>query len=95
MLRFNHDGFIHHWDCEYNPEVARVQLCRLISRENFPLSFGESTTFEEYIKIAHNPSFAIVSRQTTTSDFTKYFNERRGVLVESRDLHRTRSGGYS
>ena len=44
LLRFNPDGFVHHW--EYNPEVARTQLCMLIAREDLPVCFGESAAFE-------------------------------------------------
>ena len=81
LLRFNPDGSVHHW--EYSPEVARTQLCRLIAREDLPVCFGESAAFEEYIKLAHNPRFVPVSRQTTTRDFVKYFNERRSKLLET------------
>ena len=44
---------------------------------------GETEAFEEYIKIAHNPRFVSVSRQTTTRDFMNYFNGYRAKLVES------------
>ena len=37
------------WD--YCPARARTELCRLLSRVDVPISFGESTAFEEYIKI--------------------------------------------
>ena len=81
LLRVNPDGSVHHW--EYSPEVARTQLCRLIAREDLLVCFGESAAFEEYIKLAHNPRFVPVSRQTTTRDFVKYFNERRSKLLET------------
>jgi hypothetical protein len=48
-----------------------------------PLSLGETDAFEEFIRIAHNPKFTSVSRQTTTRDFQKYFKSRRDELVES------------
>ena len=44
---------------------------------------GETEAFEEYIKIARNPRFVSVSRQTTTRDFMNYFNGYRAKLVES------------
>ena len=43
----------------------------------------ESHAFEEYIKLAHNPKFKPVSRQTTTRDFAKYFAQRRIVVLDS------------
>ena len=55
----------------------------MIAREDLPVCFGESAAFEEYIKLAHNPRFVPVSRQTTTRDFVKYFNEHRSKLLES------------
>jgi hypothetical protein len=70
LLRFNPDGSVHHW--EYSHEVARTQLCRLLAREDLRVCFGESAAFEEYIKLAHNPSFVPVSLQTTTRDFVTY-----------------------
>ncbi|CAO2199873.1 unnamed protein product [Urochloa humidicola] len=68
---------------EYSPDVARSQLCRLIARMDLPISFGESDAFKEYIQIAHNPRFTGVSRQTTTRDIAKYFNDRRAKLIDS------------
>ena len=49
---------------------------------DLPLCVGESNSFEEYITTTHNPRFCRISRQTTTRDFAKYFNERRAQLVE-------------
>jgi hypothetical protein len=60
MIQFNPDGSVWHW--EYNAEVARTQLCRLIARLDLPICLGEVDAFEEYIKIAYNPRFASVSR---------------------------------
>jgi hypothetical protein len=81
LLRFNPDGSVHHW--EYNPEVARTQLCRLLAREDLPVCFGESAAFEEYIKLTHNPRFVPVFRQTTTRDFVTYCQECHSKLLES------------
>jgi hypothetical protein len=39
--------------------------------------------FEKYITTAHNPRFYGVSRQTTTRDFAKHFNDRCVELVGS------------
>jgi hypothetical protein len=55
----------------------------LIARLDLPLSFGESDAFEEYIKVAHNPQFVSMSRQTTSRDLVKYFSDRRSELMES------------
>jgi hypothetical protein len=81
LLSFNADGHVHHW--EYSADVARTQLCYLIARLDLPLRFGESTAFEEYIKVSHNPRFFVVSKQTTTRDFTKYFNDCGGEIINS------------
>jgi hypothetical protein len=81
LLSFNVDGHARHW--EYSADVARTQLCRLIARLDLPLCFGESAAFEEYIKVSHNPRFSAVSRQTTTRDFTKYFNDCRAKIINS------------
>ena len=39
-LSYNPDGSVHNWD--YNPAVARSELCRLIARLDLPLGIGES-----------------------------------------------------
>jgi hypothetical protein len=70
-LHFSPDGRVTHF--EYNPAVARTELCRLVARLDLPLGFGASPEFEEYIRIAHNPRFERVSRTTTTSDIDAYF----------------------
>lgn len=80
MLRFSADGSVIPW--EYSPEVARFELCRLIAREDLPISFGQSPAFVNYIKAAHNPRFVPVSRQTTTRDFYKLFKDRRSVIID-------------
>ncbi|KAG2536922.1 hypothetical protein PVAP13_9NG234446, partial [Panicum virgatum] len=81
LLQFNADGSVGHWD--YSPEVARTQLCHLIARLDLPLGFGDSKAFEDYIKIAHNPRFAIISRQTTTRDLVKYYADRHSKIIET------------
>ncbi|CAN6309858.1 unnamed protein product [Urochloa humidicola] len=81
QLNFKSDGSVHLW--EYSPEVARSQLCRLIARMDLPISFGESDAFKKYFQIADNPRFTGVSRQTTTRDIAKYFNDRRSKLIDS------------
>jgi hypothetical protein len=48
-----------------------------------PLGFGESNAFEEYITRAHNPRFYKSSRQTTTRDFVKHFDDYRAKLKET------------
>jgi len=81
LLQFNADGSVGHW--EYSPEVARTQLCHLIARLDLPLGFGDSKAFEDYIKIAHNPRFATISRQTTTRDLVKYYADRHSKIIET------------
>jgi hypothetical protein len=39
-LAFNPDGSLHNW--EYDPIVARTELCRLIARLDLPLGIGET-----------------------------------------------------
>ena len=80
-LAFNPDGSVQNW--EYSPTVARTELCRLIARLDLPLGIGETQAWEEYIVRAHNPRFTKVSRQSTTRDLGKLFNERRDILKKS------------
>jgi hypothetical protein len=70
-LHFAPDGRVAHF--EYNPAVARTEICCLVARFDLTLGFGVSPEFEEYIRIAHNPRFECVSRTTTTSDINAYF----------------------
>jgi hypothetical protein len=81
LLKYNLDGSIHHW--EYKESVARIELCRLIAKMDLPLGFGESNAFEEYITRAHNPRFSKSSRQTTTRDFVKHFDDCRAKLKDT------------
>lgn len=55
----------------------------MIARQDLPLCFGASSSFEEYIKVAHNPRFSHVSAQTTARDMTKYFAANRVKLIEN------------
>jgi hypothetical protein len=81
LLTFSASGSVRH--CEYSVDVARVQLCRMIARLDLPICIDESEAFEEYIKFAHNPRFSVVSRQTISRDFTKYFTDCRAKLIIS------------
>jgi len=65
---------------EYKIDVARTELARLIARLDLPLSIGETDAWQEYIQRAHNPLFKSVSKQTTTRDLEKLFDERRKML---------------
>ena len=67
----------------YDPLIARTELCRLIARLDLPLGIGETDAWEDYIKRAHNPLFQKVSRQTTTRDMSKLFDEQRDMLMKS------------
>jgi uncharacterized short protein YbdD (DUF466 family) len=72
VLNYGSDGSVRSWD--YNPEIARIELCRLIARLDMPLGIGAYDAFVEYIR-AHNPRYVPVCRQTTTNDFVKHFNQ--------------------
>ena len=78
-LVFNCDGSIRRW--EYNADVAHVELVRMLARLDLPLLIGETDAFKDYIKTAHNPAFAPVSKQTTGRDLFKHFNGKREKLM--------------
>jgi hypothetical protein len=59
IIKFNPDGSVRNFD--YCPHRARTKMCKLISRLHLTLNFGESSAFEEYIKLSHNPSFKYVT----------------------------------
>jgi len=80
VLNFNSDGSVRNW--EYKPDVARTELCRLIARLDLPLGIGAYDAFVDYIKRAHNPRYVPVSRQTTSRDFVKNFNQIRTVTMD-------------
>jgi hypothetical protein len=80
VLQFNSDGSVRNW--EYNADVARMELCRLIARLDLPLGIGAYDAFVHFIQTAHNPRYVSVSRQTSTRDFVKLFNQSRTVLME-------------
>jgi hypothetical protein len=63
-LSYNPDGSVYNWDYKLD----------------LPLEIGETDAWEEYIQRAHNPRFVKVSRQSTTRDLTKLFNERRNLI---------------
>ena len=69
-LHFTADGHVQHF--EYDAMKVRTELCRSIARSDMPLSFGASDVFEKYIRLAHNPQFQRVSRQSTTRDLETY-----------------------
>ena len=81
QISFTSDGSMRTWD--YCPMRARTELVRLIARLDVPISLGESEAFVEYIKNAHNPKYTKVSRQTTSRDILKYFNDCKAKLVET------------
>jgi len=80
VLNFNSDGSVRNW--EYKPDVARTELCRLIARLDLPLGIDAYDAFVYYIKRAHNPRYVPVSRQTTSRDFVKHFNQIRTVTMD-------------
>jgi hypothetical protein len=80
VLNYNSDGSVGNWD--YNPDVACIELCRLIARLDLPLGIGAYDAFVEYIRRAYNPRYNPVCRQTTTTDFVKHFNQTRTLMME-------------
>jgi hypothetical protein len=80
VLNYNSDGSVRNWD--YSPEVARVELYRLIARLDLPLGICAYDAFVDYIRRAHNPRYAHVYRQTTTKDFVKYFNQTHTLMTD-------------
>jgi hypothetical protein len=66
---------------KYDPMVARIELCRLIARLDLPLGIGETQAWSDCIKNAHNPLFKGLSRQTTTRDMAKLYEEQRAMLL--------------
>jgi hypothetical protein len=80
VLNYNSDGSVRNWD--YNPDVARIELCHLIARLELPLGIDAYDAFVEYIRCAHNPRYNLVCRQTTTTYFVKHFNQTRTLMME-------------
>jgi hypothetical protein len=80
IIKFNPDGSVRNFD--YCPHRARTEMCRLIVRLDLPLNFAESSAFEEYIKLSHNPGFKSATRQTTSRDMVKYYTNRRKVIAD-------------
>ena len=81
LLQYNVDGSVRSWN--YDPSIARDELCRLTVVEDLPLGFGSTPAFERFIQRAHNPKFYCVSRTTTTRDFHRIYDARRAYLIES------------
>ncbi|GJN06361.1 hypothetical protein PR202_ga24084 [Eleusine coracana subsp. coracana] len=71
ILRFNSDGSVRSWD--YDPKVARNELCRLIVASDLPLNISSTDAFKHYIQVVHYPRFDSVSCQTTSRDFVKVY----------------------
>jgi hypothetical protein len=80
VLNYNSNGSVRNWD--YNPDVAHIELCRLIVRLDLSLGIGAYDAFVVYIRRAHNPRYNLVCRQTTTTNFVKYFNQTRTLMME-------------
>jgi hypothetical protein len=80
QLKFNPDGSARTWEC--SPNVARIQLCRLIAHLNLPLYFNESGAFEEYITTAHNPRFVVSLGKQPLESLLSTLNDCRAQLVE-------------
>jgi hypothetical protein len=81
VLKYNADNTLQRW--EYSASIARTELCRLIARDDLPLWHGFTPAFQFYINRAHNPRLVHVSRQTTTRDMVKFYNERMVNLIGS------------
>jgi hypothetical protein len=74
-LHFGFDGNVQRF--QYNPNVARSELARLIATLDLPLNIAEQPTWEDYIRITHNPNYKHVSRQTTTRDLETLFYHKQ------------------
>lgn len=85
-LHFDGDGNVRRF--QYNANVARSELCRLIARLDLPLNIGEQPAWEDYIRNAHNPDYKHVSRQTTTRDLEALFGQKQ---VDVKELLNTAS----
>jgi hypothetical protein len=70
-LHFDSDGNVQCF--QYNRNVARSELAHLIDILDLPLNIGEQPAWEDCIRIAHNPNYKYVSRQTTTRDLDALF----------------------
>ena len=70
-LAMNPDGSYRNW--EYKPDVARVELCKLIARLDLSLSVADNDAWDDYIQRAHNPRHVRVSRFSTSRDLEKLF----------------------
>ena len=58
-LALNPDGSFRNW--EYDPQVARTELCRLIARLDLPLGIADTDAWDDYIQHAHNPRYVKLS----------------------------------
>jgi hypothetical protein len=79
-LALNPDGSFRNW--EYDPQVARTELCRLIARLDLPLGIADTDGWDDYIHHAHNPIYVRVSRFTTARDLVKLYNEKLNNLKD-------------
>jgi hypothetical protein len=80
-LPLNPHGCFRNW--EYDPQVARTKLCRLIPRLDLPLGLADTDAWDDYIQRAHNPRYVRVSRFITARDLVKLYN---GKLKNLKDV---------
>jgi hypothetical protein len=73
-LALNSDGSFRNW--EYDPQVAKTELCRLIAILDLPLGIADTDAWDNYIQHADNPRYVRVSRFTTAKDLAKLYNEK-------------------
>lgn len=65
---------------EFNQDVIRKALAKMLIVDELPFSFVEREGFREFMKVV-NPHFLIPSRSTSTKDCYSYFiDERRKFL---------------
>jgi hypothetical protein len=79
-LALNPGGSFRNW--EYDPQVARTKLCRLIPRLDLPLGIADIDAWDDYIQRAHNPRYVRVCRFTTTRYLVKLYNEKLKNLTD-------------
>jgi hypothetical protein len=80
-IALNPDGSYRNW--EYDPHVARTELCRLIARLDLLLQIVDTDAWDDYIQHAQNPRYVRLSRFTTARDLVKPYKEKLKNLKET------------
>lgn len=75
----NDDAIPNLW--EFNQDVIRKALAKMLIVDELPFSFVEREGFREFMKVV-NPHFLIPSRSTSTKDCYSYFIDERRKLLD-------------